>query len=81
MSDSTSKVTVTAHERSALDRVRQSMQHRYPDVPAAAIAERIRKAHQRYDRARIRDFVPLLVERELAIQLRTATAEETGRAQ
>ena len=67
------KVTVTTHEDRALEHVRQTMQHRYPDVPAAAIAERMRKVHQRYDNARIRDFVPLLVERELTAQLRAAT--------
>ena len=78
MSDSSS-VTVTVHEGKALEYVRQSMQHRYPAVPAAVIAERMRTACQRYDNARIRDFVPLLVEREMTVQLRDASGREPER--
>jgi hypothetical protein len=67
---------VTAHESKALEYVRQNMQHRYPGVPAEAIAERMRQVHQRYDDAPIRDFVPLLVERELTRQLRAVTGAD-----
>ena len=63
--DESVAVTVTAHEARALEYIRQAMQHRYPGLPASVIAERMRKVHHRYDNARIRDFVPLLVEREL----------------
>jgi hypothetical protein len=74
--NSSSNVTVTAHETKAMEHVRQTMRHRYPNVPAATISERMHKEHQRYDNARIRDFVPLLVERELTAQLRAATGAD-----
>lgn len=67
---------MAAHEDKALEHVRQNIQHRYPNVSAAAIAERLQKVHHRYDNARVRDFVPLLVERELTVQLRAATGAD-----
>jgi len=67
---------VTVHEGKALEQIRQTMQHRYPSVPAEAIAERMRKVHHRYADAPIRDFVPLLVERELTLQLRAVSGTD-----
>ncbi|MEV0900704.1 three-helix bundle dimerization domain-containing protein [Actinoplanes sp. NPDC049802] len=58
-------------EVQALDRVARAVQERYPDVPAETIARRLRTAHQQYELAPIRDFVPLLVERALVAELRT----------
>ncbi|GAA3349484.1 hypothetical protein GCM10020358_71800 [Amorphoplanes nipponensis] len=62
--------TATARDAMAQAHLAQSMQARYPDVPAEAISERIRSGYRRYARAKVRDFVPLLVERELVAELR-----------
>ncbi|WP_203720782.1 three-helix bundle dimerization domain-containing protein [Paractinoplanes brasiliensis] len=66
------KAAVSAKEAQALDHVARSVRDRYPGVPTEAIAERVRSAHQRYADARVRDFVPLLVERELMAELRAS---------
>jgi hypothetical protein len=46
----------------------------HPTVPAATIAEVVRDLHLRFDGARVREFVPLFVER----RARTALAELTA---
>jgi hypothetical protein len=46
----------------------------YPTVPAATIAEVVRDLHLRFDGARVREFIPLFVERHA----RTALAELTA---
>ncbi|RZU53445.1 hypothetical protein EV385_5372 [Krasilnikovia cinnamomea] len=52
------------------------LQHRFPDLNDATVAGYVTDIHKRFDTARIRDFVPLLVEREAARAL-TRLADNT----
>lgn len=61
----------TDHEVQVLEAVARSVQARYPSIPADAVAARMHGIHHRYVNARIRDFVPLLVERQLIAELRS----------
>lgn len=65
-----------AAEEKAVEQVTRSVQARHPHVPPEHIAQRARAEHQRYATARIRDFVPLLVERALLLEFRAREQEE-----
>lgn len=52
-------------EQAALSEVEQRLTSRYGDLPADRIQLAVRTAHQRFDDSKIRDFVPLLVERRV----------------
>jgi len=60
-----------AAERQAIDQVIQALTTRFPEVPARSITERVRRAHDRFAGAPIRDFVPVLIEREVRVDLVT----------
>ena len=49
------------------------LQVRFPRLPADAIAEEARHAFHVYDDARVRSFLPILVEREAGERLRLLT--------
>lgn len=49
-------------EHHTLARISQRLMARFPTVPAADIAELIARLHGRFTTARIRSYVPLLVE-------------------
>ncbi|WP_130511931.1 three-helix bundle dimerization domain-containing protein [Krasilnikovia cinnamomea] len=63
-------------EREAIRQVVTVLQHRFPDLNDATVAGYVTDIHKRFDTARIRDFVPLLVEREAARAL-TRLADNT----
>jgi len=42
----------------------------YSDMPRADVAQTVTKAHNRFSDSRIREFVPLLVERRARAELR-----------
>jgi hypothetical protein len=48
---------------------------RFPLHSRAAVAEIVGQAHQRYDDSHLRDFVPVLVEREARLKLRHTTTQ------
>jgi hypothetical protein len=52
---------------------RHDLAHRmataYPSVPPSVVAEAMRAEYERYTHARIRDFVPVLVERAVRLRL------------
>jgi hypothetical protein len=51
------------HEEQAIGRLRQRLQAVYRDRSAAAVQGTVDRAVRRFSTARIRDYVPLLVER------------------
>ncbi len=59
----------TNGERQALNHVEEALAARFPGVPRAAVTQHVNEAHARFARARIRDFVPVFVEREVRRQL------------
>lgn len=48
----------------AIEEVVTRLSAKYPEVPAARVAEIVHETHQRMSGAKVRDFVPVLVERE-----------------
>ena len=46
------------------------LRREFPNVPAYAVHEAIEIEHRTFDRARIRDYVPLLVARDVRYRLR-----------
>lgn len=52
-----------ADERRQIDQVVDRLTESFPYVPEFVITETVDSAHRRFDGARIREFVPLFVER------------------
>lgn len=59
----------SADERRALDDVRNRLITQFPDAGHDVVDTAIGDAHRRFDGGRIRDFVPLFVERAAREQL------------
>jgi len=66
-------MTATDESR-ALEHLHVRLCARFPDVPVAQVQRMITDAHQQYDGRPIRDFIPVLVEREVREQLRSGQA-------
>ncbi|MGA9872223.1 MAG: hypothetical protein WBQ44_13920 [Rhodococcus sp. (in: high G+C Gram-positive bacteria)] len=56
-------------EQRSLDEIRTRLGAAFPEIDAAAIDDAVGAAHRRFDGGRIRDFVPLFVEREASARL------------
>jgi hypothetical protein len=56
-------------EQMMVEEVERRLTDKYADVAADRIADIIQRAHARFDHSRIRDFVPLLVERHAREEL------------
>lgn len=56
-------VVMDVTEQQHIDAVRSRLYQRYPDLDPTTVDCMIYAAHHRFDGCRIRDFVPLLVER------------------
>jgi len=52
-----------AEERRQIDQIVDRLTELFPYVPDHVISDTVDSAHQRFDGARIREFVPLFVER------------------
>jgi hypothetical protein len=50
------------HELDAIRTVSARLSTAFPDVPAAHVDETVQVAYHRFDRSRVRTFVPVLVE-------------------
>ena len=66
-------MTATDESR-ALEHLHVRLCARFPDVPVAQVQRMITDAHEQYDGRPIRDFIPVLVEREVREQLRSGQA-------
>lgn len=56
-------------EQVALERLEERLSTAYADLPRDRISSTIQTAHARFEQSRIRDFVPLLVERRAQSEL------------
>ncbi|MGW4337930.1 three-helix bundle dimerization domain-containing protein [Rhodococcus koreensis] len=61
-------------EKQHVDAVRAQLVRRYPFLDPHLVGEMVDTAHHRFDGCRIRDFVPLLVERAAIRSLDAALA-------
>jgi hypothetical protein len=66
-----------AVERAAVSRLICTLQERFPDLPPEVIADGVGRHHQRFEDSRVRDFVPMLVERAARAELKTAGHDHT----
>lgn len=63
-----------ADEQAAMDQVVERLAARYPDVSAETIAAIVREVYVTLADARVRDFLPVLVEREAKTRLAVVAA-------
>lgn len=63
-------------EAHAIRQLIERLVMRFPQVPASAVEETVSAVHQEFDQARVRAFVPLLIEHDVLIELK----EIAGRA-
>ena len=57
-------------EAKAISQLIERLVMRFPQVPATAVEETVSAAHGAFAQARVRDFVPLLVEHDVLITLK-----------
>jgi hypothetical protein len=65
-------------ERTLIDEVVRRLIGKYANVPASQISAAVQRAHARFERCPIRDFVPLLVERRVRQELSGSTELATA---
>lgn len=63
----------TKDEHQAVDRICVRLAARFPDVPAETVQRTVREVHNKLD-GPVRDFVPVLVEREAKDRLAVIAA-------
>ena len=59
-------------EAALIDEVRQRLVRRYSHVPEDQVSVTVAQAHARFAQSRVRDFIPLLVERRAGAELAAA---------
>jgi hypothetical protein len=69
-----STVTTTPREDAAIMLVAQRLHERFPGVPEAKVAATVQQHYHRFDDSRIRDYVPIFVERGAREELAGPTA-------
>ena len=62
-------------EAALIDEVRQRLSRRFGHVPHDQISSAVTQAHDRFAHSKVRDFVPLLVERRVRDALSAAEPE------
>ena len=72
MTEPSSPPTASPDEDQALARVTEALRQRFPQLGAEEIAARVDLVRQRYVDAPIRDFVAVMIEREVTASLRSA---------
>ena len=56
-------------EQAVIEQVVVRLTHRYPAIPQATVASVVLETHARFDGRPVRDFIPLLVERNAKSEL------------
>lgn len=60
----------TIDEDKAIAEIVDRLQERFPDKPRESIVDAIEKARATFDDAKVRDFVPVLIEKEAKAHLK-----------
>jgi hypothetical protein len=63
---------VSGSEAALIDQVRERLVRKFSHVPKEQISATVAQAHARFEHSRVRDFVPLLVERRARVVLAQA---------
>jgi hypothetical protein len=61
-------------EAAVIDEVQQRLVHKFAQLPSDQVSNAVAQAHARFAESRVRDFVPLLVERRATAELASQTA-------
>ena len=64
----------------ALDQLADRLRGRFPDAPPEKIKQVVDEVHHEYDGRPIRDFIPVLVEREVVDRFRVRQAGPTAQS-
>jgi hypothetical protein len=59
-------------ETRAIDQLRSELTQAFPSIPPQRVNATIDAELHQYDQVKVRDFVPLLVQREVTKELKTA---------
>ena len=65
-------------ERTLIDEVERRLIQKYAKLPPDQVSTVVHQTHARFERSRIRDFVPLLVERRAGQELAAAVTGFTA---
>jgi hypothetical protein len=65
----TLRVMASLSEQAALEQLEERMSSTFTELPADRIQSALRSAHARFEDSKIRDFIPLLVERRVRADL------------
>lgn len=65
-----SDLSAPDNEREAIDRLVGRLRQRFPDLPPERIVDAVTGAHREFSEAKVRDFVPVLVEQQAMTALR-----------
>ncbi len=65
-------------ETQVLDEVAARLRVKFPEAPLGSIRRAVSEVHHQYDGHPIRDFIPVLVEREVLEQLRDGQRQHVG---
>ena len=68
---------MTINEHQALEHVRARLSERFPQLPGEIVSVTVQQVHGRFD-GRVRDYVPILVEREAKARLEVIAAQARG---
>ncbi|HLN77460.1 MAG TPA: hypothetical protein VK204_10480 [Nocardioidaceae bacterium] len=63
-------IMIEEEEAKAISRLIERLVVRFPQFPAGTVEETVSSAHQAFEGARVRVFVPLLVEHDALMQLK-----------
>jgi hypothetical protein len=61
---------IQAEEIRAIDQLEGRLLERFPEAPPEGIKNMVHEVHRQYDGSPIRDFIPVLVEREVVEHFR-----------
>ncbi len=59
------------HEDEAIEHVVDRLTEKFDTVPADVVASTVHETHETFDDARVRDYVPVIVEHDARERLRT----------
>src|SRR5690242_10627046 len=76
-----SGVAIEPSESEAIARLVERLVARFPQVPALTVERIVSSVHQAFDGAKVRHFVPLLVEHDAVTQLTALPQPSAGTAQ
>jgi hypothetical protein len=62
-------VVIELSEQTIINQLTERLMHKYPAVPPDTVATVVRGFHARFDGRPLRDYVPLLVERQAHSEL------------